>query len=93
MYTFVSTKKYSKMDTQLVETTKYFLDIERTFFLEVAYTWKWENDFDGTEIIAVKLRSVSIFGIDLPTWQLPKDVSNSIRQSIQSKKALELLKI
>lgn len=81
------------MDTQLVETTKYFLDVERTVSLEVSYTWKWDQDFDGGEMIAVRLRSVSIFGIDLATWLLPKDVYTSIRQSIESKKALEILTI
>ncbi len=79
------------MDTQIVETTKYFLDVEGNIFLDVAYTWKWDQDFDGTEMIAVHLRAVSIFGIDLPTWQLPKDIRNSIRQSIECKKAQEIL--
>jgi len=81
------------MDTQIVETTKYFLDVEGSFWLDVAYTWKWDQDFDGSEMVAVRLCSVSIFSIDLPTWQLPKDIRNSIRQSIESKKALELLTI
>ncbi len=81
------------MDTQIVETTRYFLDVEGALWLDVAYTWKWEQDFDGGEMIAVRLRSVSIFGIDLATWLLPKDVYTSIRQSIESKKALEILTI
>jgi len=79
------------MDTQLVETTKYFLDVEGAFWLDAAYTWKWEQDFDGTEMVAVTVHAVSIFGIELPTWRLPKEIRNSIRQSIESKKAQEIL--
>ena len=77
----------------LVEQSKYYLDTDHTAHLDVNYTWKWDLDFTGSEVIAVHLRSVSIFGIDLPTWQLPKDLKNSIKQSIECKKAQELLSV
>ena len=75
----------------LVEECKYYLDIERTFWLDVAYTWCIDTDFDGVETICAHVRSVSIFGIDLPTWELPKGIKNSIKQSIECKKAQEML--
>ena len=77
----------------LAEECKYYLNIEQTFWIDVIYTWRIDHDFDGSEIIAVHLRSVSIFGIDLPTWQLPKDIKNSIKQSIECRIARELLMV